>query len=106
MTKGENNDANNESGHSMKNDLGFLNSVQDPKTLAFDISNENDYLKKLLLRLFELEQNSPNKNYSTIFYERYIEHLGSEKICELHKISQNELNDRLLDIVKCVNKEN
>lgn len=94
----------------MKETEGFMRdygdnlySVDDPKTLSFDITDESAYLKKLLIKLYELENERQDKAYAAIFYERYIQKLSCDIIARIHNISENELNSRLIDIVKYVN---
>lgn len=99
------NDVTKETGGFMRDYGDSLYSVDDPKTLSFDISDEGVYLKKLLIKLYELEKNYKDKSYAAIFYERYIQKLPSDVIAKMHNISENELNSRLLDIVKHINNK-
>ncbi len=90
----------------MNEEIKNINSVIDPKTLSFDISDEGEYIKKLLIKLYELEKEKPDKNFAAIFYERYVQKLSSDVICKMHDITAEEFNFRLLEIVKAVNKDN
>lgn len=90
----------------MKNEDESLYSVDDPKNLAFDITEENFYLKKILTKLNEMNLEFPNKKYVSIFYERYVRKYETEVVCKNHNIKESELYNRLLEIVKFIGKEN
>ncbi len=79
--------------------------IEDPKSLMFDISDENEYLKRMLSKLFELDNLKPDKNYLSVFYKRYIKNSDCESIADELKITAKELNNRILEMVKFINRE-
>lgn len=82
-----------------------IDKIQDPKTILFDITDENKYIKKILSKLAVLDNLKPNKKYISIFYKKYIKGHSFEQVaCDL-KISDKELRDRIFDIVKFISKD-
>lgn len=80
-------------------------NVVDPINISFDMTKNKEYLKNLLTKLYEAELKFPNKQYASIFYEKYIHGLDSIENAKIHNISKRELELRLLDIVKFINKK-
>ena len=71
----------------------------------YDIKSEQAYINKLLTKLYELDVYKPKKLYPSIFYERYIEKQDMALIAKMHNISQNELNERILEIANYIAKD-
>lgn len=82
-----------------------IDKIQDPKTILFDITDENKFIKKILSKLAVLDNFKPNKKYISIFYKKYIKGYSFEQVAFDLKISKNELRDRIFDIVKFVSQD-
>ena len=82
-----------------------IDKIQDPKTILFDITDENKYIKKILSKLAILDNLKPNKKYISIFYKKYIKGHYFEQVAYDLKISDKELRDRIFDIVKFISKD-
>lgn len=82
-----------------------IDSIKDPRTIIFDITDESKYIRKILKRLAELDRVKPNKKYISIFYRKYIKGVSFEQVAHELNISDKELKDRIFDIVKFVSKD-
>ena len=82
-----------------------IDLIQDPKTVIFDITEENKYIKKILKRLAEIDKLKPNKKYISVFYKKYVKGASFEQVAKELNISNKELRDRIFDIVKFVSKD-
>ncbi len=82
-----------------------IDLIKDPKTVVFDITEENKYVKKILKRLAEIDHLKPNKKYISIFYKKYINNASFDEIAKELNISDKELRDRIFDIVKFISKD-
>ena len=82
-----------------------IDLIQDPKTVIFDITEENKYIKKILKRLAEIDKLKPNKKYISVFYKKYVKGVSFEQVAKELNISNKELRDRIFDIVKFVSKD-
>lgn len=83
-----------------------LNTIKDPIEFQYDITYEEKYLRNLLDKLQLLSSLKPDTDYISIFYERYIEKLSCDEICKNHKLTELQLNEKILEMVRFINKDN
>ena len=83
-----------------------LNTIKDPIEFQYDITYEEKYLRNLLDKLQLLSSLKPDTDYISIFYERYIEKLSRDEICKNHKLTELQLNEKILEMVRFINKDN
>jgi len=80
-------------------------TIKDPAAMLFDKAGEEKFLKNILKKLNELDILKPDKKYISIFYRKYIENKTTDIIAGEMKLSPEEIQTRILEIVKYVNKE-